>query len=191
MKSYDAILREFAEETTLAAKRALGSKRIGKNRSYGVASRNLQKSLEFSISGGTIRFGSPLPYAAFVHWGVNGTKKRHGSPYSYGSKQPPLDPILEWMRVKPVRLRDENGAFISPRPYRSKRTGKKVDPMRNAAFGIARAIKRNGMPGVKYWTEGLETMVPRYQEQLAEAQAREFLKEVVIDTDNIKVKLKQ
>lgn len=180
MKGYDAILKEFAEETTLASKRALGSKRIGKNRSYGVASRDLQKSLTFTIDGGTIRFGSPLPYAAFVFFGVNGTRKRHGSPYSYGSKQPPIEPILEWMRVKPVRLRDDSGKFIEQTESRK----------RGAAFTIARAIKRNGMPGVKYWTEGLETMLPKYAQRLAEAKAKELLEGIVIDTNNIKVKLK-
>ena len=46
---FNKVLKEFAEEVNLAAKRTLGSRKIGKNRSYGVASRSLQKSLEYKI----------------------------------------------------------------------------------------------------------------------------------------------
>lgn len=164
MKGFEAVLKEFANETTLAAKRNLGSRKIGKNRTYGVASRRLQKSLTFDIKGGSVSFGSPVAYAGFVHWGVNGTQKNHGSPYSYTTKQPPIDPILKWMRAKPVRLRDKGGQFVEQTESR----------MRSAAFNIARAIKRNGMPGVKYWTEAYETIFPKYAQKLAEAQAEDF-----------------
>jgi hypothetical protein len=50
--------------------------------------------------------------------------------------------------------------------------------MRSAAFNIARAIKRNGMPGVKYWTEAYETIFPKYAKKLAEAQAEDFALEL-------------
>ena len=64
-EDFNKVLAEFADEVNLAAKRTLGSRRIGKNRTYGVASRSLQKSLEYKISDGKVSFGSPLPYAAF------------------------------------------------------------------------------------------------------------------------------
>jgi len=83
VKQYDAVIREFADELTLAAKRELGAQRIGKNGRYGVATRDLQKSLTYSIGGGKLKFGSPLPYAAFIHWGVNGTERNRNAPYSY------------------------------------------------------------------------------------------------------------
>ncbi len=62
---------------------------------------------------------------------------------------------MEWMRVKPVRLRDEDGKFVKQKPYVSKRTGERIDPREGPAFAIARAIKRRGLPGVKYWTESV------------------------------------
>lgn len=181
MTNYEAILEEFARETTLAAKRELGSRRIGRNRSYGVATRDLQKSLTFTRKGSRIAFGSPLAYAGFVHWGVNGTRRRHGSPYSYTTKQPPTDVILQWMRNKPVRLQKPGGkGFARQTP----------SALKSAAYLIARAIKRNGVPGVKYWTEAYETMWPRYAQKIAEAKSKDaaLAIEAVIGGITIKAK---
>jgi len=178
--NYEAILEEFARETTLAAKRELGSRRIGRNRSYGVATRKLQRSLTFSITGSRVTFGSPLPYAGFVHWGVNGTDRSHGSPYSYKKKQPPTDVILQWMRNKPVRLRAGNGRFARQTP----------SALKSAAYLIARAIKRNGVPGVKYWTEAYETMWPRYAQKIAEAKAEDVALQLEAIVGGITIKAK-
>ncbi len=54
MNLFEQILKDFAEDVNNAAKRTLGSRKIGKNRSYGVASRSLQKSLEYKISDGKV-----------------------------------------------------------------------------------------------------------------------------------------
>ncbi len=175
MTNFERILKEFAEETSDAAKRNLGSRTIGKNKTYGVASRALQKSLTFSIAGGSVRFGSPLPYAGFLHWGVNGTQKKHGSPYSYTTKQPPVGAIMEWMKVKGVRLRDADGKFIP----------QTEEAMKGAAFGIARGIKRKGIKGVKYWSEAYETMYPRYAQKLAEAKAEDVALQISAQIGNI------
>lgn len=152
-------LREFADAVTKGAQRVLGRRQIGVNKTYGEASGSLRKSLEFKMGKDTISFGSPLPYAAFVHFGVNGTDKKHGSQYSYGSKQPPIDPILKWLKVKPVRLRDEDGKFI-------KQTDSK---MRGRAFVIARALRRNGMAGIKFFEIAFFEQMPKFIERISEA----------------------
>lgn len=180
LEGFDKVLAEFAEEVNLASKRELGSRRIGKNTSYGVASRSLQKSLTYSISGGEVFFGSPLPYATFIHFGVNGTKKNRNSPYSFTSKQPPPGPILEWMRVKPVRLRDASGKFVKQTESR----------LKSAAFLIARAIKRNGIEGLFYYEKALENIVPQYREELGEALAADLVKRLNFTLGNITIKPK-
>ena len=177
---FNKVLKEFAEEVNLAAKRTLGSRRIGKNRSYGVASRSLQKSLEYKIGDGKVQFGSPLPYAAFIHWGVNGTRKRRGAPFSFTNKQPPLEPIMQWMKAKPVRLRDSSGKFVKQTESR----------LKSAAFLIARSIKRNGIAGLKYYSVALESVVPQYQDKLGEALAKDLLSSLSFKTGNITVKPK-
>ncbi len=180
MTKFEAILQEFAEETRDAARRELGSRTIGKNRNYGVATRRLQKSLTFSIKGGGVSFGSPLPYAGFLHWGVNGTRVNRGAPYSYTNKQPPIEPIMEWMRVKPVRLRSADGRFVQQTESR----------LRSTAFLIARSIKRKGIAGIKYWIEAYESMYPKYAQRLAEAKAEDMVLDISAKIGNITIKAK-
>jgi len=180
VSEFEKILKVFAEEVNLAAKRELGSRKIGKNRSYGVASRSLQKSLEYKISGGRVSFGSPLPYAAFIHWGVNGTQKNRQAPYSFRQKQPPTDAIRKWMKVKPVRVRDKDGRFVKATESR----------LQSAAFLIARSIKRNGIEGLRYYEAALEAQVPKFQTKLGEALAQDLLKSLEFKSGNITIKPK-
>jgi len=177
---FEQILKDFAEDVNNAAKRTLGSRKIGKNRSYGVASRSLQKSLTYSIRDGKVSFGSPLPYAAFIHWGVNGTNKNRNAPFSYRQKQPPTDAIRKWMKVKPIRVRDKDGRFVKATESR----------LQSAAFLIARSIKRNGIHGLRYYEVALETVVPQYNKKLGEALAQEFVKDMKFKTGNITIKPK-
>lgn len=177
---FQKVLAEFAEEVNLAAKRTLGSRTIGKNRSYGVASRSLQKSLTFQLKGDRVSFGSPLPYATFIHWGVNGTKKNRNAPFSYTNKQPPLAPIMEWMRRKPLRLRDKDGKFIKQTESR----------LKSAAFLIARSIKRKGIAGLRYYSIALESVVPQYTEKLGAALAEDVVGSLNFTFGNLTIKTK-
>ena len=180
MNLFEKILKDFAEDVNNAAKRTLGSRKIGNNRSYGVASRSLQKSLTYTIRDGKVSFGSPLPYAAFIHWGVNGTNKNRNAPFSYRQKQPPTDAIRNWMKVKPIRVRDKDGRFVKATESR----------LKSAAFLIARSIKRNGIHGLRYYEVALETVVPQYNKKLGEALAQEFVKDMKFKTGNITIKPK-
>ena len=180
LTDFEKVLGRFAEDVNNAAKRELGSRKIGKNRSYGVASRSLQKSLTYSLKGGRVSFGSPLPYAAFIHWGVNGTRKNQNAPYSFRSKQPPSGPIMEWMRAKPVRLRDASGKFVKQTESR----------LKSAAFLIARSIKRNGIVGLRYYTVALESIVPQYEVELGEALTQDLLRSLEFKSGNITIKPK-
>ena len=180
LTDFEKVLGRFAEDVNNAAKRELGSRKIGKNRSYGVASRSLQKSLTYSLKGGRVSFGSPLPYAAFIHWGVNGTRKNRNAPYSFRSKQPPMEPIMQWMKAKPVRLRDASGKFVKQTESR----------LRSAAFLIARSIKRKGIEGLRYYTVALESIVPQYQAELGQALAQDLLRSLELKSANITIKPK-
>ncbi len=185
----------FAEDVNNAAKRTLGTRKIGKNKSYGQASGKLRKSLKFKLvmKGKSMRveFGSPLKYATFLHFGVNGTNKNRNSPYSYRSKQPPVSAVLKWMKVKPVRLRDKNGRFISQQPRaitRGKNKGKMVNPIKSAAFLIARSIKRNGIAGLRYYEKAYTAVYPKYKKRLGKAYADDLAKKLtaLVGTTTIK-----
>ena len=187
LADFKKVLGRFAEDVNNAAKRELGSRRIGKNRSYGVASRSLQKSLTYQIKGGRVSFGSPLPYAAFIHWGVNGTRKNRNAPYSFKYENPSrkhVDAIEQWMKVKPVRLQAVGGGFIK------KKGPKGGDRVRSAAFLIARSIKRKGIVGLRYYSVALESIVPQYRDELGEALAQDLLKSLSFTSGNITVRPK-
>jgi len=189
MKEADKAWIEFANEVLNASKRELGTKRIGKNPRYGVATRTLQRSLAFKFRYAKTGVkeiqlyakGKANEYASYVHWGVNGNQVRHGSPFSYRTKQPPTEAVREWMKVKPVRLRDpKTGAFI-------KQTESKLN---SAAFLIARSIKRKGIPGVRYFVNGFEWAIRRKGDKLAQAVGESFVEKLVAKASPITVTLK-
>jgi len=176
-KYYEAALKKYAGLLANAAKRTLGTRTIGKNKSYGKASGALQKSLKFSIDGQDAIFGSPDPSATFIYWGVNGTEKHRGSPFSYGSKQPPSSVIRQWMKVKPVRLRNKSGAFIEQTESR----------LSSAAYLIARSIKKKGIASLKYWDIAYKETLPRAEKKLGEAFAKDLFSHFAVKVGNIKL----
>lgn len=178
-KNYEKALRKYAEELNNAAKRTLGTRTIGKNKTYGKASGKLQKSLTYSIKGGVAMFGSPEPSSRFIYWGVNGTEKNRRSPMSYRTKQPPIDPILKWMRMKPLRLRDkETGAFIKQTPSK----------LKSAAFLIARSIKKNGIAGLRYYEKAFEYTYPKAEKELGEAMSLDLFSHFEATIGNTKIR---
>ena len=187
---YQAALKKYAGLLTNAAKRTLGTRTIGKNKTYGKASGSLQKSLKYSIDGQDAIFGSPNPSAAFIYWGVNGTEKGRGSPFSYGAKQPPSSVIRKWMKVKPVRLRDKNGSFISQQDIvitRGKNKGKLRNPLDSAAFLIARSIKKKGIASLKYWEIAYKETLPKAEKELGEAFAKDLFSHFAVKVGHMKI----
>lgn len=180
---------DFANEILNASKRELGTRRIGKNRTYGVATRTLQKSLTYSFKYGkdgikNVQFyakGRANNYAAFLHFGVNGTRKQRGAPFSYKNDKPvPSKAVLAWMRAKPVRLRDKNGAFVKQTPQR----------MKQAAYAIGRVIKRNGIEGLFYFEKGYEYAYNKKQKRLEDALANAVQNELSARFEGVRIKLK-
>ena len=175
--NYAKALAKYAQELNNAARRVLGRRTIGKNKTYGEASGALRKSLKYEAKGGKVMFGSPLPYAQFIYWGVNGTEKKRGSPYSYGSKQPPMDAIKKWMRVKPLRLRDKDGRFIA-----------QTDAgLSSAAFLIARSIKKKGIASLKYYEKAYDETIKKAENKLSEAFAKDLFNDFSAKVGNIKM----
>lgn len=171
MKNLEAALEAFAKDMNLRAKRELGTKRIGKNKSYGKASGELQRALSYEVRDGQIKFfagGKAGKYARYIHEGVNGTQRDRGSIYSYKNKRPPTDAIMQWMRVKPVRLRDDTGAFIKQTP----------EKLKAAAIAISAAIQRNGIHGLKYYELAFDNRIPRHRDKLAAAGVKDITEQV-------------
>jgi len=170
---------KFGEAMNLAAKRTLGTRRIGKNKRYGEATGTLRRSLSVRVEGpdgGTLIFYAKPPadsYAKFMNEGVNGTIRKHGSPYSYTDKAPPISAIRKWMKAKPVRLRNKDGQFIEQTESR----------INSAAYGIAQGIKKNGIVGLKYYQRAYDVMWPRWQERLYDSIEKDVVTQMLLDLD--------
>lgn len=124
------------------------------------ASGKLYNSLTFksSIAGGkpfikfTTKSEETQQYADIVEFGRRA-----------GAKPPPIDPIIEWMKLRKIRLRNSKNEFIK---YSD-------EAQRNAAKRIALAIGRNGTPGILYYTTAIEEILdersPAFFQYLKEA----------------------
>lgn len=107
------------------------------------SSGSLRKSLKYKVKtrgedgrfiSGRLEF-SMLEYGKYVDAG-----RKPG-------KGIPLDPLIKWIKKKPIRLRDlETGSFV-------KATDAKI---KSLAFLISRNAKKNGIKPTKFITEPLE-----------------------------------
>lgn len=170
------VLHKIGADMRDASKRGLGSKRRGRNTNWGVTKRRqLQKSLVYDLVETKNKFivaleskGAASRYATFVEMGVSGTKTQYDTPFSYTDKMPPVDAILEWMRLKPVRLRDDKGKFVKQTESR----------MRSMAYMIAQGIKRDGVPPLEYGKEGIRYAMKKHRTALSEALVQDVRFEI-------------
>jgi len=119
-----------------------------------VASDDLRRGLSYSIKGKNISLNTNQTYGAFIHYGVNGTRKKWGSQFSYksGTKPIPLEPIVGWMRKKGIRPRNKAGSFQKQGTKKIKIGGYTVSTQEaGLAFGIGRKIKENGIAPLPYY----------------------------------------
>ena len=187
-EDFDKVLAEFAEEVNNSARRELGSRTIGKNKSYGVSSFSagadtLQRSLTYTIKGKAITFESPKPYATFIHWGVNGTRTPQGAPYSFKYENPSrahVASMLTWLKAKRIQPRDEDGQFIEATESRK----------RSLAWVLGRAVKRKGIVGLRYYVIAIQNVLPQFAERLGESLAKDMLRNMRFKAGNITFKLK-
>lgn len=176
------ILDKFGAEVV---QRAISNLRVNriingkKARRY--ATGNLANSLTFGrfkkgphpILYFTTKTAKTQLYADFIERGVNGYERSQGSPYSFkrggGSKPrkgelaPMAAAIFEWIKIKPIRLRNAKGEFIKNTP----------EAQKSAAIRIAAAIRRRGIPAVPYFGEALEDTLELY--------GPEFLKKLQVE----------
>lgn len=186
MKNLNAVLTKFADEVVKSAKRHLGGRKIGKNKSYGVASGTLKRSLSYRIrvQGDTIKSitfgakGKADKYAAFLHWGVDGTRKNQKSPFFKFKKQPPSSVFVPWIKAKGIKLRDKKGRF-------KKQTESNVNSL---AFLIARSVKRKGIVGLRFYEKAFTAVSKRFDKKMGDAIAEDIKDKFKLKLGNITIK---
>lgn len=151
----------IAEDIIEAAQRELGAYRTvnGKKR-RSVASGTLKKSLTYKF---TKRYNNPvLSFSAsgkagdYIRFVAEGRRK--------GAKMPPIEPILEWIRIKPIRLKNKGGGFAKQTPQ----------ALRSAAFNIARSISKKGIQPFPFYDEAIKNVMEKRGKEYEEAIKKEI-----------------
>jgi hypothetical protein len=135
-------------------------RKVGKNFTNAVASGTLEKSLKYrlQIKGQNINVSVYAKGKAGQYFLFRENGRKPG-------KQPPVDAILEWMRIKPIKLRDkESGKFKKPTEALK----------RQVAFLIARKIGRDGIKGWKAFDYAMENIWDEYESKVVAAYAKDF-----------------
>ena len=144
MLEVESALQRFAKHVVSRSRANLT--RQGKN-----ASKSLYDSLDYEIKVSKNSFKLRIlmeEYAMFQDRGVrgadpsmvkNGQQKAPLSPYRFKNKMPPLKPILDWVKLKKIRLRDEKGKF-------------KKGSYKTVAFLVQRSIYAQGLKPSLFFT---------------------------------------
>jgi hypothetical protein len=135
-------------------------RKVGRNYTNAVASGTLEKSLSYrlQIKGKSINIsvyakGKAGQYFLFRE---NGRK---------AGKQPPIDAILDWMRIKPIKLRDkQSGKFQKPTEALK----------RQVAFLIARKIGKEGIKGWHAFDYAMDNIWDEYEAKVVAAYGKDF-----------------
>ena len=135
-------------------------RKVGRNYTNAVASGTLEKSLAYRLK---IK-GSEINVSVYA----KGKASQYFLARENGRiawKQPPVSTILDWMRIKPIKLRDkESGKFQKPTEALKKQV----------AFLIARKIGRDGIKGWKAFDYAMENIWDEYESKVVEAYGKDF-----------------
>lgn len=149
LDEYAAAVVERAQSNLRISRRVRGKK---VNR---VASGNLLNSLTYKTR---VRYNKPT-----VDFTVKGDAGKYADVIEFGrragAKMPPTAAIEQWIRIKPLKLRNKQGAFIKSTE----------SAIKSAAYAIAKSIGENGIQGINYYAEAIDDTWPEYADKLMEA----------------------
>jgi hypothetical protein len=159
MEDYEALLNEYAATVVERAQSNLRIKRRVRGKVVNrVASGTLLNSLTYKLR---IRYNKPT-----IDFTVKGQAGNYADVIEYGrkpgAKMPPVSAIEQWIKIKPLKLRNRQGEFI-----KSTETA-----IKSAAFAIAKSIGDNGIQGINYYQDAINDTWEDYSEQLIQAYAK-------------------
>jgi len=114
-------------------------------------------------------FGRANDYWAFVDEGVRGAggykgsgKMRGGkSPFKFSAKMPPRQPLIEWIKNKPIKLRGAKGKFIE----------KNAQNIKSVAYLIQRAIYQRGLQRTQFFSKPFTDELKKETDKIVKAFA--------------------
>lgn len=178
-------LEEYARAVISQAKINIGLKRtINGKSARRVATGTLQNDLTFRLwkRGATMQVifttkqTSTRDYADVIEKGR-----------TPGATPPPVAPILKWLKVKGIQMRDDRGRFkkqpkLVLKNKRSKRKTRATEAEWNSmAYAISRKIGRDGIVGIHYMRDAIQTVSPQYKKVLAKGIKTAVLSQLKAD----------
>lgn len=154
------VLESIGNDVVETAQRELGATRTVKGkRRRSVSTGNLKDNLTFKLTrryGKAIfDFGAKGEAADYIRYVIEGRRKGAKLPIPGGleatGKGRGLNPILDWMKAKNIRLRGKSGGFVKNTPQ----------ARRSAAFLIARGISKNGIEPFPFYANAIETVLEK------------------------------
>ena len=109
-------------------------------------------------------FGGAEDYWQFVDEGVRGAggfkgsgrARGQGSPFKFSSKMPPRQPLMQWIKNKPLKGRDKKGRFIKRESF---------------AFLIQRSIFQRGLERTQFFSKPFTEQINKQTDNITEAFA--------------------
>ena len=109
-------------------------------------------------------FGGAEDYWQFVDEGVRGAggfkgsgrARGQGSPFKFSSKMPPRQPLMQWIKNKPLKGRDKKGRFIKRESF---------------AFLIQRSIFQRGLERTQFFSKPFTEQLNKQTDNITEAFA--------------------
>jgi len=159
MDEYEALLNEYAATVVERAQSNLRIKRRVRGKVVNrVASGRLLNSLTYKLR---IRYNKPT-----IDFTVKGDAGKCADVIEYGrkpgAKMPPVSAIEQWIKLKPLKLRNRQGEFIKSTE----------SAIKSAAFAIAKSIGENGIEGINYYQDAINDTWEDYSERLMAAYAK-------------------
>ncbi len=159
----EQLIDKFGADVVERAMRNLGATRnVNGKKRRAVASGKLKSSLSYSVSikrgVGSISFGADPSlgiYPQVVETGRGANKK-----------PPPVKSILEWMKIKPIRIRNKQGGFVTATESQK----------RGVAFTITRSIGKKGIPGLYYYRDAIVDALNENGAEFIKAVADEIIR---------------
>tara|TARA_R100000655_G_scaffold70537_2_gene108809 strand:- start:1057 stop:1593 length:537 start_codon:yes stop_codon:yes gene_type:complete len=118
-------------------------------------------------------FGGAEDYWAFVDEGVRGAggfkgsgkMRGQGSPFKFSTKMPPRQPLINWIKNKPIKGRDKKGRFISNE---------------SLGFLIQRAIYQRGLQRTQFFSKPFTDELKKETDKIVKSFADDL--ELAIET---------
>lgn len=154
-------LESICKDIIERAQRNIGATRTirGKKRRR-VASGDLKDSLTYSITKGQ--------RTTKVLFGASGRASKYAGVIEKGrrpnSKQPPVEPIMQWIKQKRIKPRSKSGTIQKITEAR----------LRSMAFLMARSIGKNGIEGIHYFEDAIRDVMDDRGEELTAALAEQL-----------------